>query len=154
MLDTPHIIQTADQLTAIIHLTVPRDEIQDVMMPGLKELKAAVAAQGIEVVGPWFTHHLKMEPDVFDFEICLPVSTPVAAAGRMRPSHWPAMKVARTVYHGSFEGLGDAWSEFMDWIEAQGHNEAEDLWERYLAGPEASPNPADWRTELSRPLLD
>lgn len=154
MLDTPQIVQITAQPTAIIHLTIPRDEIQSVMGPGLGELHAAVAAQGIAVTGPWFTHHLKITPETFDFEISLPVASPVAATGRVRPSVWPAMKVARTIYHGGFEGLGEAWGEFGDWVEAQGFAPAEDLWERYLAGPEASDDPADWRTELNRPLLD
>ena len=153
MLDKPQIIQTTDQLTAVIHLTIPKDEIQNVMGPGIQELHATLAKQGIKPTGPWFTHHFKIMPDKWDFEICLPVSAPVKAAGRVIPGRWPAMKVARTVYQGGFEGLGEAWGELMDWIETNGHQPAEDLWERYLAGPESSPNPAEWRTELNRPLL-
>jgi effector-binding domain-containing protein len=62
--------------------------------------------------------------------------------------------VARTVYHGGYEDLPDAWGEFMGWIEANGHTPATDLWEWYVVGPHLSPNPADWRTELNRPVLD
>jgi effector-binding domain-containing protein len=62
--------------------------------------------------------------------------------------------VARTVYHGPYEGLGDAWGEFLDWITANGHRPAPDLYECYLAGPESSANPADWRTELIKPLTN
>jgi effector-binding domain-containing protein len=153
MLETPQIVRTAPQDTAIIHLTIPREEIQNVMGPGLQELMGAIAAQGIAPAGPWFTHHLKMAPDIFDFEISVPVHSPVTAAGRVQPSQWPAMTVARTVYHGGFEGLGDAWGEFGDWIEAQGHTPAADLWERYLVGYDASSDPTDFRTELSRPLV-
>jgi effector-binding domain-containing protein len=152
-LDTPQIVHTNVQLTAVIHLTVPRSEIRDVMGPGLNELKAAVAAQGITPTGPWFTHHLKMHPDTFDFEICLPVNVPVAAAGRVKPGQLPARKVARTVYRGNYEQLGTAWREFDDWIEANGHKPAPDLWECYVTGPETSPNPADWKTQLNRPLV-
>ncbi len=153
MLDTPQITQTTALHTAIIHLTIPREEIQHVMGPGFGEIMAAIAAQGIAPAGPCFTHHLKMSPDIFDFEISVPVTAPVTAVGRMKPSQWPAMKVAKTTYHGSYEGLGDAWGEFMDWIEANGHTSAPDLWECYAAGPESSDNPADWRTELNRPLI-
>ena len=63
MLDTPRIMQTDAQPTAIIRLTIPRKEIQDVMGPGYRELLAAVATQGVAPAGPWFTHHLKMDPD-------------------------------------------------------------------------------------------
>lgn len=153
MLETPQIVRTSPLDTAIIHLTVPREEIQNVMGPGLRELMAAIAAQGIAPAGPWFTHHLKMAPGIFDFEISIPVTTPVKAAGRVQPSQWPAMTVARTVYHGGFEGLGDAWGDFGDWIKAQGHTTAEDLWERYLVGHDVSSDPADFRTELNRRLV-
>ena len=64
------------------------------------------------------------------------------------------MKMARAVYSGSFEGLGGAWKEFDAWIWDQGLAPAEDLWERYLTGPETSSDPAAWRTELSRRLID
>ena len=153
MLDTPRITQTTDRLTAVIHLTIPRAEIRNVMGPGLQEVQAAVAAQGIAPAGPWFTHHLRMDPATFDFEICVPVTVPVAAVGRVKPSRWPAMKVAQTVYHGPYEGLPAAWGEFDAWIVANGHAPGPDLWERYVAGPESSPDPASWRTELNRPLI-
>jgi effector-binding domain-containing protein len=152
MLDKPRITQTATQLTAVIHLTIPREEIQSVMGPGISELMATIAAQGITPTGPWFSHHLKMAPDTWDFEISVPVSAPVVAAGRVRPSQWPAMKVARTVYQGPYEGLADAWGEFIDWITANGHTPAPDLYECYVAGPESSPDPANWRTEFTKPL--
>ena len=113
MLDTPHITQTTAQITAIIHLTIPRAEMQKVFGPCIGELMAAIASQGSEPVGSVFTHHLKIVPDIFDFELSVRVSAPVVAAGRVKPSQWPAMKVARTVYHGPYEGLPAAWREFM-----------------------------------------
>jgi effector-binding domain-containing protein len=154
MLDKPQIIQTDAQETAIIRLTIPREEIRTVMGPGLTELMTAIASQGISPTGPWFTYHLRMDPDVFDFEISVPVSAPVKPVGRVKSSRLSSRKVARTVYHGPYEGLGDAWGEFMDWIEENGHKPAQDLWECYVAGPESNSNPATWRTQLNRPLTN
>jgi hypothetical protein len=51
MLDEPQITQTPDQLTAVIRLTIPRPQIRTVMGPGVRELMAAVAAQGIAPTG-------------------------------------------------------------------------------------------------------
>ena len=152
MISTPQITTTAAQQTAVIHLTVPREEIRNVMGPGLEELRAALAAQGIAPAGPWYTHHLRMDPAIFDFEIGLPVTAPVSAVGRIRPGQLPATLVARTVYSGEFEGLGAAWGEFDAWLAADGYTPRGDLWERYLAGPESNPDPATWRTELNRPI--
>ena len=116
-------------------------------------LMGTVMGQGIAITGPWFSHHFRMDPAIFDFEIGVPVARSVAAAGRVIPGELPARTVARTVYHGSYEGLGSAWGEFNVWIEAQGHVPAADLWECYVAGPESGPDPSEWRTELNRPLI-
>jgi effector-binding domain-containing protein len=152
MIETPQIMQTETKLTAVIHITVPRSKIQEVMGPGIQEVMATVAEQGIATTGPWFTHHLKMDPEIFDFDVGVPVKPPVSPKGRVRPGVLPASKVARTVYHGGYEGLARAWGEFQDWIRAQGHEQAPDLWEVYALGPESSPDPAQWRTQLNRPV--
>ena len=152
MLDEPRIVQTEARPIAVIHLTVPRAQIREVMGPAHRELMAAVAAQGIAPAGPWFTHHLRIDPAIFDFEIGVPVASPVAAAGRMEASELPSAIVARAVYQGPYEGLASAWAELEAWIAAAGHTPAADLWETYVAGPESSPDPVRWRTALERPL--
>jgi effector-binding domain-containing protein len=153
VLETPRITKTDDQLTAFIPLVVPRAEIQAVMGPSIREVYAAIAAQGIAPAGPWFTHHRRRPTDTFDFDVCVPVATPVSAAGRVQPGRLLAARVARTVYQGPYEGLGAAWGEFGAWIEANGHTPRPDLWECYVVGPESSPDPSAWRTELNRPLV-
>ena len=72
----------------------------------------------------------------------------------MQASQLPAATVARTVYHGPYEGLGSAWGEFITWIEAGGYTTRPDFWECYATGPESGPDPSTWRTELNKPLLD
>ena len=152
MLDPPKIIQTTALPAAVVRITIPREQIQYVMGPGITEVIKAVTAQGIGPAGPVFSHHLRMDPTTFDFEVGVPVSKPVSPTGRVKPGELPAGKVARTVYHGSYEGLGSAWGEFDAWVKAQGHTPAQNLWECYVAGPETGPDPSNWRTELNRPL--
>lgn len=154
MLESPHIAQSAEQLTAVIHITVPREEIRNVMHPGIAELMSAIAAQGVSPAGPWFTYHLRVDPKIFDFEISVPVNVPITASGRVKPSRLPAMKVARATYRGPYENLGNAWGEFIAWINANGYKPGDNVWESYVAGPESSADPPEWRTELNRPLLD
>ena len=153
MPDKPHIVHTDAQLTAIIRRPIPRTEIQNVMGPAMAEVMATLAAQGIAPAGPMFSHHLRMDPAIFDFEVGVPITTPVSPAGRVQAGQLPAATVARTVYHGPYEGLGPAWEEFVAWIAAEGHTPAPDLWECYVSGPESNPDPSAWRTELDRPLL-
>lgn len=151
---TPQILTVDARQTAVIHLTIPRSEIQTVMGPGIGELMAAVQAQGLGPTGPWFSHHLSMHPDTFDFEIGVPVSGPVAPVGRVKPGSLPATRVARTVLIGDYSGLAEGWGKFLNWVAEQGYKTAPDLWEVYVKGPESDPDPASWRTELNKPLLD
>lgn len=152
MIETPRIVETKPVPTACIHLTIPRHEIGQVMGPGLQEIHAALKRQGIAPAGPWLTYHRKMSPGVFDFEISVPVTRAVKPEGRVKPGELPAATVARTVYRGPYEGLPGAWPELDAWIAAQGRKPAPSLWEVYASGPESSPDPSTWRTELNRPL--
>ena len=152
MISTPAILQTEAQAAAVIHITTPRAEMMKVFGPAVGELMSALAAQGVEPVGAVFAHHLKFSPGVFDFELGVKVSAPVKATGRVKPGQLPAAKVARTIYSGPYEGLPNAWGEFDAWMKANGHAQAENLWELYSVGPQSTPDPAGWRTELNRPL--
>jgi effector-binding domain-containing protein len=152
MIETPRIVRTEQQFTAVIHLTIPRSEIRNVMGPGIADLMATVSAQGLAPAGPFFSHHFRMDPELFDFEIGVPVHEPISAAGRVRPGQRPPTTVARTIYQGPYEGLATAWGALGRWITAQGHTPAEDFFESYVTGPETTPDAAEWRTELSRPL--
>ncbi|MFA5925243.1 MAG: hypothetical protein WC856_28890 [Methylococcaceae bacterium] len=59
MLVTPQFIQTDEQLTAVIHLTVPRAEISNVMGPAITEIMSSIAAQGAEIVNVVVTSAVK-----------------------------------------------------------------------------------------------
>ena len=154
MIDTPAITTTRDHATAVIHLTIPRAEIQQAMGPAHQELFSTLAAQGVAPTGPWFSHHYRMDPATFDFEVGVPVSGPVTPAGRVASSRLPGTRVARTVYRGGYEGLGAAWGELDAWIRREGLKSSGELWEVYAAGPESGSDPSAWRTELNRPLAE
>lgn len=153
MISPPEQVHTVATACAVIRLKVPRSEIQQVMGPAFGELFASLAAQGITPAGPLFTHHFRMDPDIFDFEAGVAVRRPVEPAGRVLPSELPGRTVICSTYSGGYEGLGNAWGELKSWIAQQpGLQTAPDLWECYTTGPESSSNPADWRTELNQPL--
>ena len=152
MIDAPEITETREQATAVIRLRIPREEIKDVMGPGFAELMGTLAAQNITPTGPAFSHHFRIEPGYFDFELGVPVSAPVTPVGRVLASRIPRVATARTIHRGPYEGLADAWEEFDSWIFSQGHVTAPDLWEHYLVGPESESDPSDWQTMLEHPL--
>jgi effector-binding domain-containing protein len=153
VIEKPHVTEVAAQQTAVIRLSVPIEQIQEVMGAGLHELMSTLAAQGVAPAGPWLTHHFRKPAETFDFEIAVAVTRPVAAAGRVQTGSLPGGRVARATYRGPYEGLGQAWGEFEKWIADQGLSPAgEELWECYAAGPEAAADPKEYRTEFYRPL--
>ncbi|MBS1799969.1 MAG: GyrI-like domain-containing protein [Acidobacteria bacterium] len=152
MISTPEVVESAAQLVAYVHVTVPRAGVMAAMQAGLKELGEVLQAQKIVPAGPWFTHHIRRPHETFDFRICIPVNAVVAQTGRVYPGVMEPVQVARTVYSGNYDGLGKAWGEFMAWIDEKGYETREDLWERYVVGPDTSARPEEWRTELNRPL--
>ncbi len=152
-IDPPQIIDAPAVKVARIHVTTPASQIMVAMNEGLRELRATLKQQEIEPSGAWLTHHFRQPNETFDFEICFPVAVDVQPEGRVEMGEIPAQRTARTTYHGDYGRLGEAWGQFMTWVKAQGVPYAEDLWEVYAVGLESSPNPADWQTQLNRPLL-
>lgn len=154
MIENPTVEAVPAVATAMIHLTVAREDMPKVMGPAFGELFGALAAQGIAPEGPAFDYHLREDRGVFDFQLSVPVGREVAPVGRVQAGSRPASpRVARTVYHGPYEGLPDAWGSFMRWISEQGHTPAGTFWQVYSVGPGQTPDPAQWRTELCRPLV-
>lgn len=152
-IDTPQIVQTELQHTAVIRLNVPIAQVRDVMGPGITEVFEAIKAQGMTPAGAWVNHHFKNPTTHFDFEIAVPVSKPITPTGRVTASTWPAMTMVRTVYRGGYEGLHQAWPAFDAWIAARGLKTSGELWEQYVHGPQSTEHSSDYRTELSRPLI-
>ncbi len=154
MLSTIEIVESVARPAAVIPFSIPRDAIQEVMGAAIAEVIEVALRQGIGPAGPVFSHHFRMEPDRFHFEVGVPVSGPVTPEGRVLAGELPgAARVLRTVYTGPYDGLGEAWGQFTGQIEADGHSTAPNLWECYLTNPEECPDPAAYETELNRPLL-
>ncbi|MBV1689840.1 GyrI-like domain-containing protein [Novosphingobium sp. G106] len=153
MLSEHQIVETAAEQAAVIRLTIPSSDMPNVFGPAVGELLTTLGAQGVEPIGAIFAHHVKLPSDVFDFELGIKVSSPVTPAGRVLPGELPAGRVARAIYTGPYEGLPEAWDAFIAWMDANGHKGAPSLWELYSVGPQSTPDAAQWRTELNRPLL-
>jgi effector-binding domain-containing protein len=154
MIDQPWIDVMAEQAVAFVPIRVARNQIQTVMMPGLSEIRHALSEQGIAPAGPWLTHHHFLKPHEFHFDICVPVTKTINPQGRVRAGILEARKVARTIHRGPFDELGKSWGALMTWVTAEQLPACIDFFECYAKGPESSPDPAEWETLLSVPLMD
>jgi len=151
MIDTPKVVQSPEQRTAMIHLTVPRNEIQKVMGPGLQEVNEALAAQGVKaLVHPSPEDGLPgvrlraLRAGLLDRDRGGPRDAGPAESPHGGEDHLPRW------LRGSRRRLG----ELQDWVRGQTLDPAPDLWEIYLSGPETGANPGSYRTELNQPLLE
>jgi effector-binding domain-containing protein len=153
MIDPPQIVQTAAQTTAVIPLRLKMADMPKFVGPAIGELMKAVAEQDVGPAGPWFIRVLERSTDVIDCEVSVPVRAAVKPTGRVKPNTLPATTVARTIHHGGYEGMPAAWGELDAWVAKSGRKPAANLWDVYVVGPETSKNPADWRTEMNRPLV-
>lgn len=152
MISIPEILERTVVQAAIVPITCAREDMPKVFGPAVQELFAVLGAQGVETEGAVFAHHLSMPPGMFNFELGVAVLSPVEASGRVRPGALPAGRVAHTTYTGPYEGLHGAWASFESWMKEQGLSPASNLWEHYVHGPDKTASPADYRTELYRPL--
>lgn len=152
MLEAPALVSTPARRFAGLCLDIPKPEIQARMGPGLASVRAVLAAQGVAPAGPWFTHHFRIVPERWHFEIGVPVESAIAAAGGVEPREWPAQRAVRAVLRGDYAGLARAWEALAAWMAGQGLEASAELFEVYAVGPESSPDPSAWRTELMRPL--
>ena len=150
MLDNPVMLATQAIRAAVIRLNAHPKDMPEVMDPAFPELLKALAAQGVAATGPVFSHFFKMTPDLFEFEVGVPVAVDVQPTGRVEPGQLPEATVMQTIYYGPYEGLPAAWGQFDQLVEEAGYQKLDEFWEEYIYGPESSPDPATWRTRLNR----
>lgn len=153
-IEQPRVVILPARQTATLYVKVLQAEIREVLGPGLQEVYAAVSAQNLVPIGSWFLHHLRIPDDYFEFEIGVPLATPVTPIGRVQASVFPRRRVAQALYSGPYEGLAGAWPELNDWIANNNLRTANELIEVYRVGPESKLDSSRWQTELNRPLLD
>jgi effector-binding domain-containing protein len=148
----PHITQTPSGPVAFIHLQIAKHEIQQAMGPAIREVYAAVTAQNKEITGSWFTVHHSMTADGWDFDACVPISTPITPVGRVSHKIMEPAKAATASYFGGYEGLMNAWPALRDWMQQQNIQRHTWLCEAYVVGPESGLPPAQWKTQLYQPI--
>ncbi len=104
MISNPRITQTEEWQVAALPLRIRREESMEMMGPAFQEVFAVLEAQGIPPAGPLTNHHLKMEPGIFDFRICVPVDNPVTPSGRVIPARCAPPRSRRSTISGPTKG--------------------------------------------------
>jgi effector-binding domain-containing protein len=138
----------------VLHLEIPRGDIQKEMPLAIHQIMAAIKEQNLNVAGPMFAHHLNTSGDVFDMNVGFPVRGAVKAKGRVKPGKLPSARVAHVTYTGGYEGLFQAWDEFGTALGTRGCAGSGSILEVYTEGPEKHADPKNWKTDLYVLLKD
>lgn len=116
----------------------------------IERLCERVFGGGLTAAGPLFSIYYDedFDPDRADFEVCIPVreSTPEAKT-------LPASRVLFTTHVGAYDEVGAAYQKVMDEVNARGLQVIGPPREVYLRGPETSPEPEQWITEIQFPVI-
>lgn len=153
MVLTPiELTELPEMQVAAVRLLIPRARIGEVMGPAIGAIFRTLAQQSVRAIGPVCTHHFRIDPLVFDFEVAVPVNAAITQDVDVQPSIIPAFRIARTIYSGPYEGLGAAWQQFESQLDSMHLIRRPNLIERYLRGPESELPPTEWMTELCHVL--
>ncbi|MBM3598741.1 MAG: GyrI-like domain-containing protein [Alphaproteobacteria bacterium] len=95
----------------------------------------------------------RIPADKLRADACVEVSSDFRGEGEVEPATVPAGRYAVTEHRGSYDLLGDAWSEFRHRLSVRGDLPIDDrpCFERYLNTPRNAA-PADLVTKLCLPL--
>lgn len=152
LISNPVVLSTDATDIAYIPLRIPRAEMATHLPPALEELFAALYAQHLTPTGAWFAHHTELPATHFHFRACVPVASPITAAGRVQAGFLSPGTVAHTTYRGPYTHLPQAWGEFRAWTVAQQLPTDSQVIERYTVSPSQTLNPDELVTELLWPL--
>ena len=149
---TPELVTVQPTTTAVVRGTVSAEEITDFFDRSFSVLGEAIAAQGVSPTGPAFGFYRGMPDETIDVAVGFPTDRKIEPDGSAEPGELPGGRVARVVYAGGFDGLGEAWQRLGAWIAEQGLTPGENYWEVYVTEPSPDMDPADLRTELNWPV--
>lgn len=124
----------------------------------IEEVFAFVGKHGLQPAGApfsiWHDHGFK-ETHV-DAEMAVPVNAAMAnalpAEGRVKISQMPEAEMACVIHQGRYDEFSLAYTAIGEWIEANDYRICGKNREIYLAGPESSPDPANYVTEIQFPV--
>jgi effector-binding domain-containing protein len=93
------------------------------------------------------------EKDV-DVEVCVPIHKLVAGSDKVKVYELPGLEQAAcTVFKGPYEGISEAYSALMSWIQNNVYQVAGPDRELYLTSPYNTKDPAKYVTEIQFPVI-
>jgi effector-binding domain-containing protein len=138
-----------------IRASVPHEAVMRFYEQSQAELHAYAQQIGVAITGPkmslWYSGPHD-SPTHTDIETALPVAHLVPAQGRIQSRALPAGRVVFTIHQGAYDTLGEAFAAVWRFIEQQHAVAAGPPHDLVLVGPDDTPDPADYQTEVAWPI--
>lgn len=119
----------------VVRGEVAPDGISGFLGGAYGEVMQALAEQGVEPAGPPFARYTTSEVG-YGIEAGFPVTAPVRETGRVVNARVPGGHAARTLHHGGYDDLPEAYDALGDWLTSNGFEPNGEPWESYLDGPD------------------
>ncbi|MBC7382784.1 MAG: SRPBCC family protein [Bacteroidia bacterium] len=126
-------------------------EISKAFTTYVSELMAEMKKQGVEQAGPIFSINYSAKGDLYDMEVCIPVKTPMKAAGNIKPGNKAATKALVVNYYGDYMHIGKVYQPGFEYMSQQHLNASGAPMEFYITDPMMEKDTAKWLTEVVLP---
>lgn len=107
---------------------------------------------GDKMAGPPFAIWYQWEGEEFEFDNCIPVSTPIAGSGDVKSIRTYGGKVVMVTHTGSYETTHYSWEALEKYKTEKGMESNGYPYEVYLTDPGQEPDQSKWITELYWPV--
>lgn len=144
----PSIITLEPRLTAVVRAVIQVADVESFYDRSFGLIAETIARQDAGFGGAAFGLYHAVPSETMDLEVGMPTMKPIVAEGEVTLSQLPGGRAGKYVYHGGYDGMGEAWEYFIGWLSTHGHPLGLPMWEVYVTEPNPDMNPDDLVTEL------
>ncbi|WP_166872719.1 GyrI-like domain-containing protein [Salinibacterium sp. ZJ450] len=150
-MDIERISVTPRTVLGVREMVMPED-MPEFFGRAFDKAYSALQEQGAEVAGPPVAVYRGDPEHGFDVLAGFPVAGAVARSPGLEVEELPAGPAVAIIHIGSYDSMTETYAKVTAWMQDQKLTPAEPMWEDYLTGPDANPDPATWRTRIVFPL--
>jgi effector-binding domain-containing protein len=137
-----------------IGVKVQRQEIPETLPPLINQVSDWLEKNNIVPEGPAFFRYLKMEGNMLEVEVGIPVGSKINGNGHIKPGVIPGGRYAVATYYGHYSNLYQVHTTLEKWGKEAGMKFKGARTEFYPTDPNIEPNPDKWQTDITIMLAD
>ena len=149
----PTRVHCTAQATAAVRETVAMGALTEFFSRAFGAVMAEARRQNVQLAGPPFALYRGMPAETVDVEAGFPIAGSLSDTETVVTGTLPETDAFEAIHTGPYETLGESYSAIQDSIRQAGRTPSGAMWEFYLNGPPAEPDPSKWQTRIVWPVL-